>query len=307
MPIVKRVALKVDCDTYVGTRDGVPRLLELFAARGIRATFFFSYGPDRSGVAVKRVFTKRGFLTKMLRSRAASLYGFPTVLYGTFLASPMIGERCEKQMQAAGRAGHETGVHGWDHIGWHDHLDQWTLEKIREEYGRAHDEHLRIFGSPARSSAAPGWTANPDSLAVEEERSLLYTSNSRGGLPFFPSAGGRVFRTLEIPSTLPTLDETLAWPSLKNDEDQRRYFLDAVRGTEVHTIHAEVEGRSKLPLFRQILDGWIGAGVIFLTLADLARESAESAGSDPGARVDAHKLPGRGGSVATGWPAQAAP
>jgi undecaprenyl phosphate-alpha-L-ara4FN deformylase len=43
----KRVALKVDCDTYVGTRDGVPRLLGALAARGIRATFFFSYGPDR--------------------------------------------------------------------------------------------------------------------------------------------------------------------------------------------------------------------------------------------------------------------
>src|SRR5512138_3401914 len=135
----RRVALKVDCDTFVGTREGVPRLLEAFAARGIRATFFFSYGPDRSGVAVKRIFTKRGFLGKMLRSRAASLYGFPTILYGTFLASPMIGERCAKQIQEAARAGHETGVHGWDHVGWHDHVDHWSLQKIREESGRPHE------------------------------------------------------------------------------------------------------------------------------------------------------------------------
>src|SRR6266498_3467711 len=175
---MKRVALKVDCDTYVGTRDGVPRLIEVFAARGIRATFFFSYGPDRSGVAVRRVFTKRGFLKKMLRSRAASLYGFPTILYGTFLASPMIGERCAGQIRAAARAGHETGVHGWDHVGWHDHLDEWTIEKIREEYGRAHEEHERVFGQPARASAAPGWMANERSLIAEEERSLLYTSNT---------------------------------------------------------------------------------------------------------------------------------
>ena len=269
---MKRVALKIDCDTYVGTRDGVPRLLEVFAARGIRATFFFSYGPDRSGVAVRRVFTKRGFLTKMLRSRAASLYGFPTVLYGTFLASPMIGERCAGQIREAARAGHETGVHGWDHVGWHDHLDDWTEKKIREEYGRAHEEHARIFGSPARASAAPGWTANAKSLAVEEERSLLYTSNTRGGPPFFPSAGGRVFRTLEIPSTLPTLDETLAWPELEDDEAQRRFFRQSVRATEVETIHAEVEGRSKLPLFARILDDWIADGVAFPTLEELAKE-----------------------------------
>src|SRR5437762_6338063 len=171
--VMKRVALKVDCDTDVGTRDGVPRLCEAFAARGIRATFFFTYGPDRSGVAVRRVFTKPGFVKKMLKSGGASLYGFPTVLYGTFLASPMIGERRAGVIRAAARAGHETGVHGWDHVGWHDHLDLWTEEKIRQEYGRAHAEHERILGAPARASAAPGWTANARSLAVEEERSPL--------------------------------------------------------------------------------------------------------------------------------------
>ena len=304
---MKRVALKVDCDTYVGTRDGVPRLLEVFAARGIRATFFFSYGPDRSGVAVRRVFTKRGFLTKMLRSRAASLYGFPTVLYGTFLASPMIGERCAGQIREAARAGHETGVHGWDHVGWHDHLDDWTEKKIREEYGRAHEEHARILGSPARASAAPGWTANAKSLAVEEERSLLYTSNTRGGSPFLPSADGRVFKTLEVPSTLPTLDETLAWPELATDEDQRRYFRDAVRGTEVHTIHAEVEGRSKLPLFARILDGWVESGVTFVSLDEIAREALGRYDQIPVCELTQTRIPGRGGSVATGWPVSRPP
>jgi undecaprenyl phosphate-alpha-L-ara4FN deformylase len=300
---VKRIALKVDCDTYVGTRDGVPRLLELFAARGIRATFFFTYGPDRSGVAVRRIFTRRGFLRKMLRSRAPSLYGFPTMLYGTFLASPMIGERCTREILSAARAGHETGVHGWDHVGWHDHLDRWPAEKIRDDYGRAHAEHARILASAARSSAAPGWTANGRSLAVEEERSLSYTSNTRGGIPFFPSAGGRVFRTLEIPTTLPTLDETLAWPELPTDEDQEKFFRSAVRATEVHTIHAEIEGRSKLPLFARILDGWVASGVTFVSLDEIAREALGRADRIPVRDLTRTTLPGRGGTVATGWPA----
>ena len=91
----RRVALKVDCDTLEGTREGVPRLLEMFAARGIRATFFFTLGPDRSGVAVRRVFTRKGFLRKMIRSRAPALYGWRTMLYGTLLPAPMIGRRCE--------------------------------------------------------------------------------------------------------------------------------------------------------------------------------------------------------------------
>jgi peptidoglycan/xylan/chitin deacetylase (PgdA/CDA1 family) len=292
----------VDCDTYVGTRDGVPRLLEVFSARGIRATFFFSYGPDRSGVAARRVFTKRGFLKKMLRSRAVSLYGFPTVLYGTFLASPMIGDRCAGQIRQAARAGHETGVHGWDHVGWHDHLDDWPEKKIREEYGRAHEEHSRILGSAARASAAPGWTANARSLAVEEERSLLYTSNTRGGSPFFPSAGGRVFSTLEIPSTLPTLDETLTWPRLSAEEQQETFFRSALAGTEVHTIHAEVEGRSKLPLFIRIVDGWIAEGASFVALEDLAAEALARREDVPTRPLVRATLPGRAGTVSTGWP-----
>jgi undecaprenyl phosphate-alpha-L-ara4FN deformylase len=300
---LRRVALKVDCDTYVGTRDGVPRLLELFAARGIRAAFFFTYGPDRSGVAVRRIFTRPGFLRKMLRSRAASLYGFPTMLYGTFLASPMIGQRCAEVIRSVGRSGHETGVHGWDHVGWHDHLDRWTEAKIRDEYGRAHEEHSRILGSPARASAAPGWTANGRSLAIEEERSLSYTSNTRGGAPFFPSAGGRVFRTLEIPTTLPTLDETLAWPELPADEDQERFFRSAIRATEVHTIHVEVEGRSKLPLFARILDGWIASGVTFVSLDEIAREALGRTDRIPVRELTRTTLPGRAGTVATGWPA----
>ena len=87
----RRVALKVDCDTYIGTREGIPALLDVFARRGIRATFFFTLGPDRSGVAVRRFFTRKGFLKKMWKSRAGSLYGFPTVVYGTLLPAPRIG------------------------------------------------------------------------------------------------------------------------------------------------------------------------------------------------------------------------
>jgi undecaprenyl phosphate-alpha-L-ara4FN deformylase len=300
-----RVALKIDCDTDEGTREGVPRLSAMLASRGIRATFFFTFGPDRSGVAIRRVFTRKGFLKKMLRSRAGSLYGWRTMLSGTLLPAVLIGERGADAMRSAARDGHETGVHGWDHVGWHDGLSRMDPARVREEYGRAHAEYLRVFGVPARSSAAPGWTADARSLAVQEERSLLYASDTRGGPPFFPRAGGRVFRTLEIPTTLPTLDETLAWPELAGDEDQRAFFRRAPRGREVHTIHAEVEGRSKAPLFEKILDDWLADGVAFLLLSDIAREALARRESIPVRELAQATLPGRGGFVTTGWPEEA--
>jgi peptidoglycan/xylan/chitin deacetylase (PgdA/CDA1 family) len=303
-----RVALKVDCDTYLGTRDGVPRLLEILGARGIAATFFFTFGPDRSGVAARRVFTRPGFLAKMLRSRAASLYGFRTALYGTLLPSPRIGERCAETMRAVARAGHDTGVHAWDHVGWHDRLLRMTAEEVRAQSDRAHGAYREIFGRPARAAAAAGWTIDARALAIEEERGLLYASNTRGGAPFLPQAGGRTFATLEIPTTLPTLDETLAWREVPTDAAQVALFREATAGggTHVHTLHAEVEGRAKAALFAAILDAWRGAGAVFPTLAELAGEALARRDALPVRPVVPTTLPGRAGTVATGWPDRAA-
>ena len=300
-----RVALKVDCDTFLGTRDGIPRLLEIFAARGIRATFFFTLGPDRSGLAIRRILTRKGFLRKMIRSRAPAIYPLRTMLSGTLLPAPRIGARCGEEIRSVARAGHETGVHGWDHVRWQDRLDRMSLEAIRSEYGLAHGEFLRIFGAPARASAAPGWTVNGRSLEVQEERALLLTSDTRGGAPFFPVAGGRAFRTLEIPTTLPTLDEVLAWPDHGTDEQRRRLYRDSVRGTEVHTIHTEVEGGVCSGLFERILDDWRAMGVTFPLLSEIARDVVGGRDSIPERPITKTRLPGRGGFVATGWPSGA--
>jgi peptidoglycan/xylan/chitin deacetylase (PgdA/CDA1 family) len=297
-----RVALKVDCDTFLGTRDGIPRLLDILGKRGIRATFYFTLGPDRSGVAIRRVFTRKGFLKKMVRSRAPSLYPLRTMLSGTLLPARRIGEGCSAAIRAVAAAGHETGVHGWDHVRWHDGLDQMTSEEIRSDYGRAHAEYLRVFGHPARTSAAPGWTVSARSLEVQEERALLFTSDTRGGTPFFPSAGGRVFRTLEIPTTLPTLDEVLAWPHLGTEDARRWHYRKAILDTEVHTIHTEVEGGRYAALFERILDDWSADGVAFVTLSEIAREVLGSHVPVPERTIEKTRLPGRGGRVATGWP-----
>ncbi|HEY1250392.1 MAG TPA: polysaccharide deacetylase family protein [Thermoanaerobaculia bacterium] len=299
------VALKVDCDTYLGTRDGIPRLLDILGRRGIRATFFFTLGPDRSGVAIRRVFTRKGFLKKMIRSRAPSLYPMRTMLSGTLLPAPRIGERCGAQIRAVGQAGHETGVHGWDHVRWHDGLERMSLEVVRAQYGHAHAEYLRLFGHPARMSAAPGWTVSALSLEVQEERALLFTSDTRGGAPFFPAAGGRVFRTLEIPTTLPTLDEVLAWPHLGSDDARRRFYRNAVPNapsTAVHTIHTEVEGGPHAALFEKTLDDWRADGVVFVTLSEIARETLGGHEPIPERAIVKARLAGRGGRVATGWP-----
>ena len=77
-----RLGLKVDVDTLRGTREGVPKLVELLRKHGVAATFLFSLGPDHTGRAIRRVF-RRGFVGKVRRTSVVKHYGVRTLLYGT--------------------------------------------------------------------------------------------------------------------------------------------------------------------------------------------------------------------------------
>ena len=300
------LALKVDVDTYRGTLEGVPRLLDLFAKEGVKATFFFSLGPDTSGKAIKRVFRK-GFVKKVLSASPAASYGFRTMLYGTLLPAPDIGGRPETvaRMREAAKAGHSVGIHAWDHIDWHDHLPRMTREEIEAVVAKEHARFLEIFGAPAAFQAAPGWTATPLSVEVQEAHGVLATSDTRGGEPFFAlRADGTPSRVLEIPSTLPTLDELLALPlrGAGTQADRACEFLrvNVKEGMHVHSIHTEIEGaKSFAAPFASLLSAWKSDGVRFLNFEEICRPLL-SAGTIPVKTLGWTTLPGRATPVATG-------
>ena len=115
------LALKIDVDTYRGTLEGVPRLVEQLRRHKANATFLFSLGPDHTGRAVRRAF-RRGFAEKVARTSVVEHYGIRTLLYGTLLPGPDIPKRAGREMRLARDAGFEVGVHTYDHTAWQDHL-----------------------------------------------------------------------------------------------------------------------------------------------------------------------------------------
>ncbi len=267
-----RLALKVDVDTDRGTRIGVPNLVADCREFGIPASFLFSLGPDQTGRAITRIF-RPGFFKKVSRTSVVQIYGIRTLLNGTLLPAPHIGRRNADTMRAVRDAGFEVGIHCYNHYRWQDYVNRMNLAEIRAEFSAARDEFRRVFGGEALIAGAPGWQSNALSREVYDEAGLVYASDTRNGGPFFPRIGGRVFKTIEIPSTLPTFDELLGRPEFPDDRIVPHYLsLLSADHLNVFTIHAEIEGMGKRDLFRSLLRACRERGVEFVRMDQLARE-----------------------------------
>lgn len=289
------VAIKVDVDTYAGTRDGVPRLLDILERAGIKATFYFSMGPDNSGKAIRRIFTRKGFLQKMLRTGAPGVYGIRTMLYGTLLPAPQIAATFPDILRNTLAQGHETGVHCWDHVYWHDFLPRLSMEKVSAQLMRAAELFQHIMGNPPTTTAAPGWTVSAASLELQDSMGLDYCSDSRGYAPFYPVFNGTKYSTLQIPSTWPTMDEILGSGGIDAGNVNDFYLSQLRDGLNVHTIHAEMEGGVMAASFASLIERLQTAGARFVTLGEAA---GSFRGVAPHANLAMGEIPGRAGLVA---------
>jgi undecaprenyl phosphate-alpha-L-ara4FN deformylase len=287
-----RLALKVDVDTYRGTREGVPRLLRLLGRAGAGASFFFSLGPDHTGRAVRRMF-RRGFFAKVKRTSVTRHYGIRTLLYGTLLPGPDIGRRCAAEMRAARAAGFEVGVHCWDHVRWQDFVVERDAAWTEREMRLAQERFLALFGERPKSWAAAGWQTNRHAAAYQERARFDYASDTRGFSPFLPVWEGKATGCMQIPTTLATLDELIG-----GDGDPIRSLLSATQAgaNHVFTAHAELEGGQLGGELEALLAGWKAQGYEIVSLAAMRLALAGTA--LPLHEVAFAEVPGRSGKLA---------
>ena len=295
------VALKVDVCNHRALHAGLPALLRTLDRAGASASLFVAFGPDHSGRAIRRIF-RRGFLTKMWRTRAPRMYGVRTLLLGTLLPAPRVGESAAALLRGAEAAGHAVGLHGFDHVAWQDGVAAMDETALRASYARALEAFTEALGHPPSFSGAPGWQTTTASLRVQDELGLAFASDCREGPPFYPALARGRARTLQIPTTLPTSDELLASGAARTRDPARardlaRWYDEylAVGRLNVIGLHAEAEGIHFAEWLRRWLERLRARGVAFVSLPEVAVRERERAATHP---VVAREIPGRVGAVA---------
>jgi undecaprenyl phosphate-alpha-L-ara4FN deformylase len=260
--MAQQLALKIDVDTYRGTREGVPRLVEVLQRYNAQASFFFSLGQDHTGRAIKRVF-RPGFIGKVSRTSVVEHYGIKTLLYGTLLPAPDIGKKCADIMRMVKVAGFEVGIHCYDHIRWQDYVAGKDAQWTRRELQLAVDRYTEIFGEAPHAHAAAGWQMNRYALRMMQLSGFKYSSDTRGTHPFIPTWQAEIVACPQLPTTLPTLDELMNRDgiTLDNIAEHILKLTEKPSATgHVYTLHAELEGGKWLPIFEQLLQGWQAQG-----------------------------------------------
>jgi undecaprenyl phosphate-alpha-L-ara4FN deformylase len=289
-----KLALKIDVDTWRGTLQGVPRLVEILRRHRAGASFLFSLGPDHTGRAITRVF-RPGFMKKVQRTSVVSHYGIKTLMYGTLLPGPDIGRRGADILRATRDAGFETAIHCWDHVKWQDgveHADPaWTEREMR----RAHQRFTEVFGTDAPGHGAAGWQLNAHALRMTQRLGYRWASDCRGSHPFIPVWNAEIVACPQLPTTLPTLDELVGVDDLTPENVHQHLLRLSAEATrdQVFTLHAELEGLKFGDTLERLLTGWREQGYEMVSLGNL-RDALDPA-LLPRHEILRGEVPGRSG------------
>lgn len=265
-----KLALKIDVDTWRGTLQGVPRLVEILRRHRAGASFLFSLGPDHTGRAIKRVF-RPGFMKKVQRTSVVSHYGIKTLMYGTLLPGPDIGRRGADILRATREAGFETAIHCWDHVKWQDGVEHADAAWTEGEMRLAHRRYAEVFGSESPGHGAAGWQMNAHALRLTQRLGYRWASDCRGSHPFIPVWNAEIVDCPQLPTTLPTLDELVGLDGLTADNVHDHLLrLTADRKQDhVFTLHAELEGLRFGETLERLLTAWREQGYELVSLGSL--------------------------------------
>jgi len=288
----KTISIRIDIDTLVGLKKGVPRILDCFKIEDIVGTFFCVMGPDTMGQHMKR-FKKGSYWKRILKVNPIKLvqkYGIKSFFYGTLLKSPRIAGDHPDLIKNVEDHGNEIICHGYNHAGWADDYQKYTPEQMKRELHKSFDVFKEITGRYPHAAGVPNWRTNYDAIQIcEDFGGFEYLADVRGDSPFYPVDDHKIYDCLQIPITLPTTHELLQ-ADRKRSEVVPDIISQLHEGYNIFCIHDWFEGLYNMDFVEDFIRMAKEKGYRFMTMQEAAKTIKESGIEVTKNRIGNHSL-----------------
>ncbi len=268
---MKLIALKIDVDSLSAIELGVPRLSQLLSARECGATFFWSLGNEKNGTFLWPARGLRRFQGAGVQALKAR-FGWKALLRGSFSPSPSLKKSALCAMQALQSSSFEHGLRPTQNYEWQRTIAHWTPTEAASVLQRDIAVFSRLTGQMPVAFSAKSWQGHRGVYRAEQQAQFAFSSDTRGNSPYFPVSNAEVSRCMQLPVTLPMLEEIS--PFSGADRVDAILALTSQESTfgHVYNAAADFDGVQAADDFARLLDGWLAQGYQVVSLGELSRQ-----------------------------------
>ncbi len=262
-----RISLVITVDDLAGYDEGLPAILHLLEQYKIKATFLFALGYDNTGLRVKNLFKPRE-LTRQLP--------WMQKIRGTLLPPVTLSKKFSQSIKACQAAGHELGIRSFNPVNWQfqalDADRAWTRQQLQW----AIESFQKVFAESPKIHSAVGQVINRHLLSLESHMGFEVALDTRGKTAFYPRYHDITGTVLNLPFTLPGIEELIATGNGEvSDQNVHEYLLvesqKQLPQGHFFEVRAAFEGRRWLPVLERMIVMWRSFNWEFCTISEIQK------------------------------------
>jgi undecaprenyl phosphate-alpha-L-ara4FN deformylase len=237
-------ALRVDIESDLGIREGVPKILNLAKKLDVKVSFYLTMGGESN---IFQILAHRKKLPGVRKVKV-----FSNIQKARMLLLPRdFVSRNKVVLQRILDEGHELGIHGYKHRAWTRSLDKIDINK---HITKAVNKYKKIFGLTPTTFCAPAFQTNEHAQNILKQNGINIISDLDQDKPRIIDNG-----LINIPITIRGTGNTPILEYLtgegKSDGEIYKYMQDQIDNKKyaIMYIHGLYEAREKIPLIEKIL------------------------------------------------------
>ena len=268
---MKLIALKIDVDNLSAIQLGVPRLSQMLVEHHCGATFFWSLGHEKNGTFLRPARGLKRFQGAGVQALKAR-FGWKALMRGSFWPSPSLKKCAASLLKTLQSAQFEHGVRPAENYLWQQNISRWSPTEAASVLQSDVAEFTQLLGQKPVSFSAKAWQGNRGVYRAEQFAQFEFASDTRGKTPFFPVSNAELSRCMQLPVTLPMLEEIQPYSGVDRVEAILALTSQESEFGHVYNAAADFDGVQAAEDFARLLAGWLAQGYQVVSLGDLYRQ-----------------------------------